>query len=66
MYNLFPVRRDQSYTRIGLETGVTIGGDATKSGKNTHLLVVMRMGLSQKIGLIELTNKTQFKKRKQL
>ena len=41
--------------------GVTIGGDAAKSGKNTHLLVVMRVSLSQKIGLLDLTNRTRLK-----
>ena len=35
---------------------VTIGGDAEKSVKNTHLLVIMRMRLSHKIGLLNLTN----------
>ena len=42
--------------------GVTIGGDASKSGKNAHLLVVMCVRLSHKIGLLNLTNRTQFKK----
>ena len=42
--------------------GVTIGDDDAKSGKKTHLLVIMRMSLSQKIGLLELTNRNQFKK----
>ena len=42
--------------------GVNIWGDAAKSGKNTHLLVIMRVWLSQKIGLLDLTNQTQFKK----
>ena len=42
--------------------GVTIGGDAAKSGKNTHLLVIMRVRLLQKIGLLDLTNRTRFKK----
>ena len=42
--------------------GVTIGGDAAKSGKNTHLLVVMRVRLSQNIGLPDLTNWTRLKK----
>ena len=42
--------------------GVTIGGDSDKSGKNTHLLVVMRMRILQNIGLIDLTHRTQFKK----
>ena len=36
--------------------GVTIGGDAAKIGMNTHLLVVMRVRLSQKIGLLDLEN----------
>ena len=49
-------------TKIGLEMGVTIGGDAAKSDKNTHLLVIMRMRLSQKIGQLELTNWPRFKK----
>ena len=42
--------------------GVTIGGDAEKSGKNTHLLVVMCVRLLQNIGLLDLTNWNQFKK----
>ena len=42
--------------------GVKIGDDASKSGKNTHLLVVMRVRLSQKTGLLDLTNWTGFKK----
>ena len=48
-------------TQIGLAFGVTIGGDAAKSGKNTHLLAIMCVRLSQKIGLLDLTNQTQFK-----
>ena len=35
-------------TNIGLEMGVTIGGDAAKNGNNTNLLVIMRVRLSQK------------------
>ena len=42
--------------------GVTIGGDAAKSGKVTNLLVIMRMRLSQKIGLLNLMDWTRFKK----
>ena len=42
--------------------GVTIGCDAAKSGKNTHLLVVIRMRIFQKIGLLDLTNHNRFKK----
>ena len=39
-----------------------IGGSAANSGKNTPLLVIMRVRLLQKIGLPDLTNRTQFKK----
>ena len=53
---------DRKSTKNGLATGVTIGGDAAKSGKDTHLLVVMRVRLSQNIGLLDLTNRTRFKK----
>ena len=42
--------------------GVTVGGDADKSGKNTHLLVVMRVRKLQNVGLLDLTNRDQFKK----
>ena len=42
--------------------GVTIGGDAAKSGKKPHSLVVIPVRLSQKIGLLDLINQTQFKK----
>ena len=38
--------------------GVTIGGVAAKIGKKTHLLVIMRERLSQKIGLLNMTNRT--------
>ena len=50
-------------TNNGLAMGVTIGG---KSGKNAYLLVIMRVRLSKKIGLLDLTNRTRFKKRKRL
>ena len=36
--------------------GVKIGGDAAKNGKNTHLLMVMHMRLSQNIGFLNLDN----------
>ena len=62
MSNLFRVGRGHKSTKTGLAMGVTIGGDTTKSGKNTHLLVIMRMRISQKIGLLDLTNRTRFKK----
>ena len=41
---------------------VKIGRDAAKSGKNTHLLVVIRVRLFKKIVLIDLTNWIHFKK----
>ena len=41
---------------------MTIGIDAARSGNNTHLLVIMRMRLSKKIGLIDLMNWTRLKK----
>ena len=45
-------------TKNGLVMGVTIGGDAAKSGKNTHLFVIIRVRLYQKIGLIDLNIRT--------
>ena len=50
------------YTKNGPEMGATIGGDSKKSGKNTYLLVIMRVRLSKKIGLVDLMNCTRFKK----
>ena len=47
---------DLKSTRLGLAMGVTIWGDDAKSGKNTHLLVVMHVSLLYKSGLIDLTN----------
>ena len=38
--------------------GVTIWGDAAKSGKKTHLLVIIRVRLSQEIGMLNLTIRT--------
>ena len=49
-------------TKTELEIGVPIGGDATKTDKNTHLLVIIRVKLSQKTFLLDLTNFTQFNK----
>ena len=62
MPNIFGVGRGTQIYKNGLAMGVTIGGNAAKSGNNTHLLVVMRVRLSHIIGLIVLTNQTQFKK----
>ena len=42
--------------------GVIIGRDAAKSGKNIHFLVIVRVRISHKIGLPDLTNRNQFKK----
>ena len=62
--NLFGVGRWLQIYRYknGLAMGVTIGGDAEKSGNNTHLLVIMRVRLSQKISLLDMTNRIRFKK----
>ena len=49
-------------TKNELALGVTIGGDAAKSGKNTNLLVIMRVRLLQTISLLNLTNRAQLKK----
>ena len=62
MSNLFGVGRVRKSTKVELTMGVTIGGDAAKSVKNTHLLVVMHVMISQKIGLLNLTNRTRLKK----
>ena len=62
MSNLFGVGRGPQIYKNVLAMGVTIGGDAAKSGKNTHLLVIMRVRLSQNIGLLDLKNRTPFKK----
>ena len=37
------LKRGRKSTINGLEMGVTIGGDAAKSVKNNHLLVIMRV-----------------------
>ena len=37
------LKEGRKSTNIGLEMGVKIGGYAVKSGKNTHLVVVMCM-----------------------
>ena len=41
---------------------IKICGDATKSYKNTNLLVVILMRLPQNIGLLDLKNMNLFKK----
>ena len=43
MSNLFGVGRGPQIYKNGLEMGVTIEGDASKSGKNTNLLLIMRV-----------------------
>ena len=62
MSNLFGVGRGTQIYKIGIVMGVKIGGDADKSGNDTHLLVVMHVRLLQKIGPLDLTNRTRFKK----
>ena len=56
MYNIFGVRRVSQILKIGLAMGVKIGGDTSKSGKNTHLLVIISVRLLQKIGQLDLTD----------
>ena len=41
MSNIFGVERGPQIYKNGLEMGVTIEGDASKIGKNTHLLLIM-------------------------
>ena len=53
---------ERKSTKNGLAMVVTIGGEAAKNGKNTYLLVIMRKRLLQKTSLLDLTNRTQFKK----
>ena len=50
MYNLFGGGRGPIIYKIGRAMGVTIGGDAAKISKNTHLLVIMRVGIFYKNG----------------
>ena len=55
------------FTNIGLVMGVTIVGNATKSGKKTHLLVIMRReDLAENRYLHNLANRTSIQKRKWL
>ena len=61
MSNLFDVGKGLQIYKKRLEMGVTIGVDSAISGKNTHLLVIMHVRLLQKIGLLYLTNRNQFK-----
>ena len=49
-------------TQFGLAMGVKLGGNAAKSVKNTHFLAIKRVKISQKIGLLDLMSRTQFKK----
>ena len=46
----------------GLGMGVTLGVNASKSGKKTHLLVIIWVRLFQNIGLLDLMNQTRSKK----
>ena len=62
MSNLFVVGRKGKIYKIFTGDGEKFENDAEKRGKNTRLLVVMRVGILQKIGLLGLTNRTRFKK----
>ena len=62
MSNIFVVVKGPQINKNLTSNGVTIGGDAAKSGKNTRLLVTMCVRLSQKLNLHNLTNQTRFKK----
>ena len=62
MSNIFAVGRGPKIYKNWTNNGVKIWGDAAKIGKNTNLLVIMCVRLSHKIGLLDLTNRTQFKK----
>ena len=52
----------RKYVNMGLAVGVTIGGDAAKIGKKTHLLVIMHVRLLHKLGLLDLMNRNRLKK----
>ena len=62
MSNIFSVGMGPQIFKTVLAMGVTIGGGAAKSGKNTILLVIMHVRLSQKISLLDLKNQTLFNK----
>ena len=62
MSDLFNVGMEPQKFKNGLEMGVTIGVDTEKSVKNIQLIVIMCMRLSNKISLLDLTNRTQLKK----
>ena len=49
------------YAKIELVMGVTISSDSTISRKITYLLFLLYVRLSHKTGLLNLTNRTQFK-----
>ena len=65
MLNIFSVGMGPQIFKTVLAMGVTIGGDAAKSGKNTILLVIMHVRLSQKISLLRLEKSDSIQKRKQ-
>ena len=62
MYNIFGVGRGPQIYKICTSNVCDNWGRCWKIVKNTHLLVIMSVRLSQKIGLLDLTNRTQFKK----
>ena len=46
------------YAKNGPAMGVKIGDDIEKSDKNTYILAIMRVRLSQKTRLLDLKNRT--------
>ena len=60
--NRFGVGSRPKICKKSTRMGVKIGGDPSKNGKNTHLLVILCVTLSHKIGLNNLMNQTQIKK----
>ena len=45
--------RGHKSTKNGLAMGLTIGGDAEKIGRETPVLVIICVRISQKIGLLD-------------
>ena len=54
--NLFGFGRGAQIYKNWTSDGGDNWDDAAKSGKNAHLIVIMRVRIPQKIGMIELTN----------
>ena len=59
---IFDVGRGKKIHKKWTRNGGNNWGDAAKSGNNTNLLLIMRVRLLQKIGLLDLMNRNRFKK----